>query len=102
MDSMGLFSGNAGSADENMRSQNCPRKRTVEMRGRPLPIQTAFAALWPATAIFTSYFPSFDPVNRQTVLLSAGMWTGGAVMVIWGGRSSASEFSASAVRLDTY
>src|SRR5271157_1056123 len=47
--------------------RNCPRKRTVEIRTRSLPTQTAFAAVWPAAAIFTSYFPSFEPASRQTI-----------------------------------
>src|SRR5271166_2001293 len=98
MESMGLFSGNAGSADENMRSQNCPRNLIVEIRGRSLPMLTVFDAFWPAAGIFNSYFPSFDPVSRQTIVLSEGIWTGGAVIVISGGRSSVTSLIESLLR----
>src|ERR1035437_6878129 len=95
MDSIGLFSGSAGSADENIRPQKCPRKRTVEIRGRSLPTQTAFAALTPAAAILTSYFPSFEPTSRHTISLDAGTCTGGAVLGISGGRWSVTSVSSS-------
>src|ERR1022692_1916909 len=95
MDSMGLFSGRAGSADENIRSQNCPRKRIVDMRGRSFPIQTVFVAVWPPDTIFTSYLPSLDPAKRHTIFFSAGICTGGAVIVISGGRSSVTSFAGS-------
>src|ERR1019366_9631898 len=95
MDSIGLFSGSAGSADENIRSQKYPRKRTVEIRGRSLPTQTVFAALWLAATIFASYFPSLEPTSRHTISLDAGICTGGAVIVISGGRSSVTSVSSS-------
>src|SRR5260370_37843116 len=95
MDSIGQFSGSAGSADENIRSQKCPRNRIVEIRGRPLPTHTAFVALWPAAETFTSYFPSFSPTSRHTISLSAGTCTGDAVHLISGGSSSVTSISAS-------
>src|ERR1035437_1973236 len=95
MESIGLFSGSAGSADENIRSQKCPRKRTIEIRGKSLPTQTAFAALWPPKATFTVYLPSLEPANRHTISLSALMCTGGAVILISGGKSILTSFIAS-------
>src|SRR5258706_1060654 len=95
MDSIRLLSGSADSADEKIRSQKWRRNRTVEIRGRSLPTQTDFAALCPATRIFSSYFPSFEPASRQTISLVEETCAGGAVLVISGGRSSATSFSAS-------
>src|SRR5271165_2900173 len=84
-----------------MRLQKCPRNRTVESRGRPPPKQTDLVTLRPEGAgIVNSYFPSLDPTSRTTISFSAGMFTGGAVIVISGGRSSTVSFNQPNSSLD--
>src|ERR1700722_8620836 len=95
MDSIGLASGRAGSADDHILFQSCPRNRIVEIRGTSFPTDTVFSAVWLPVTTFTRYLPGWEPDSRQTIVFSAGMCTGEAVCVISGGRSSDTSFKPS-------